>query len=178
MLLEKVLLYTFSKKHTIMNFRSQYICNCDTVAGIWIQMQATVAQLHMYCDLKFIRLGQNRGSISRDDPVLLLVILVYANMSHFTLPYQCDQLHKARARPHRNCDGQYSCIALTSLQPSLQLPQAVAWHQTGELHCVRLWAGACPCSSQSSTKSVTLGRKGCVCARDYQHLDLKEPRHL
>ena len=123
-------------------------------------------------------LGQNRGSISRDDPVLLLVILVYANMSHFTLPYQCDQLHKARARPHRNCDGQYSCIALTSLQPSLQLPQAVAWHQTGELHCVRLWAGACPCSSQSSTKSVTLGRKGCVCARDYQHLDLKEPRHL
>ena len=39
----------------MMNFRSQYFTNCDTVAGgIWIQMPATVAQ---YSDLKFIILG-------------------------------------------------------------------------------------------------------------------------
>ena len=37
-----------------MNFRSQYFTNCATVAGIWIQIPATVVQLHMYCDLKFI----------------------------------------------------------------------------------------------------------------------------
>jgi hypothetical protein len=40
----------------MMNFGSQYLTNCATVAGIWIQMPATVAQLVKYCDLKFIML--------------------------------------------------------------------------------------------------------------------------